>query len=314
MITFFNNAVNTSILDYDAREFISVIKLTDQTQVRAINQLCVDLKKAGLWDSFFRCYPFVYNPGFTFSSLYCLKTRLSLSPTTNSGFTYSSTGVEFGLTSSLQFDSSLPFTYNAELLYGGHISIYNRKSTDISTIQSHGEVGNLGNQRYTGPIISFGVTSNGVGQINGSFFNASTYNLSGSTVNSSSLNGSTSNPRFSSFTYSGDNTGLFVYSNPFVQTGTASMSSPFIFYMSKNDSILGVSYSVRNFVGEQVKPRIGNYSSPSGGVGSQSYQEICWFSVGIGDKTSTGGPIEMVSQPNFYKIIQKFQTALGRQV
>jgi hypothetical protein len=318
MITFTNNGITTSILDYDAREFIRLAKLTDETQIRAVNDLCKDLKKEGFWNSLNRCYPFVY-AGTTASMLVCLKTRNSLSLTTTpNGITFSSTGVQFGYTSSLANNSSF-MAFTGDIFYGGHLSIYNRTNTSLSlTNQSHGGHGNYGanlpgTQRRTGVFIGFGTASNGVGTIRGSLYNGSTYNVPGSPVNSPNGDGDSSNPRFNTFTYSGSNTGLLVYSTINIYDGTASMTNPWMFYMSKNESILGMTWSVKNFPTEYI-PILGNYrniSIPS----NQSLQEICWWSWGAGDSTtSNGGPIELSKQPLFYKIIQKFQTSLGRQV
>jgi hypothetical protein len=321
MITFANNGITTSILDYDAREFIRLAKLTDETQIRAVNDLCKDLKKEGFWNSLNRCYPFVY-AGTTASMLVCLKTRNSLILTTTpNGITFSSTGVQFGYTSSLTNNTSF-MAGTGDIFYGGHLSIYNRTNTSLSlTNQFHGGNGNYGanlpgTQRRTGVIIGFGTASNGVGTIRGSLYNGSTYNVPGSPVNSTNTDGYNINPRFNTFTYSGSNTGLLVYSTINIYDGTASMTNPWMFYMSKNESILGMTWSVKNFPAAHT-PILGNYRDYSSlpGISNQSLQEICWWSWGAGDSTtSNGGPIELSKQPSFYKIIQKFQTSLGRQV
>lgn len=306
MITFTNNGINTSILDYDAREFIRVTKIVDETQIRAVNELCKDLKREGFWSSFWRAFPFVYS-GTTASMLYCLKTRQILTiDSTPGSLTFSSTGVQFGYTSSLYMNA--PFLTNTEIYYGGHVAIYNRTSTNFAFSQRHGMIGNLGTQRFTGPFLTF---ESGTGTMSASFYNGSVYGVPGNPYNSVNPDGFNGNPRVNTFTYSGDNTGLFLYSNRNIETGTSSLTSPFIFYMTKNETILGITYSPRNFAGIAGNPRIGNF----GGVSNQSLQEICWWSIGGGLPNGTnGGPIELIKQPTFYQIIQKFQTTLGRQV
>jgi hypothetical protein len=309
MITFTNNGINTSMLDYDAREFIRLAKLTDETQIRAVNELCKDLKRERFWDSFWRVFPFVYG-GTTASMLYCLKTRQILTiDSTPGSLTFSSTGVQFGYTSSLSINGI--FLQNTEIYYGGHISIYNRTSTNFNFSQRHGMAGNGGAQRFTGPFLNFG---SGTGTMSASFYNGSVYRVPGNPYSSSNTNGDPGNPRVNTFTYSGDNTGLFLYSNRNIETGTSSLESPFIFYMSKNETILGITYSPRNSAGQANTIRIGNYYF-LGTTSQQSLQEICWWSIGGGlPNSANGGPIELIRQPSFYQIVQKFQTTLGRQV
>ena len=325
MIVPLNNGITTSILDRDAREFIRVAGISDETQIRAINELCKDLKRENFWSSFWRCYPFVFS-GITASMLVCLKTRESLlltypngvsSVTTPNSLTFSNTGVQFGYTSSIAIPISiLPIT---EVYRGGHISIYNRAATNLPFKQSHGGNGNLGIQRFTGTFLTFGTASGGVGNIFGSFYNASVWNVPGNPYSSINANGVPGNPRYNSFTYSGDNTGLFIYSNTNIEAGTASLNSPFTFYMTKNQTVLGITTSPRNYAGQGAPPRLGGYldyayASPYNPT-NQSLQEICWWSIGGGlSDGSVGGPIPLSQQPSFYNIIQKFQTTLGRAV
>lgn len=311
MIVPLNNGIATSILDYDAREFIRVAGIKDDTQVRAINKLCKDLKREGFWNSLYRAFPFV---GATSSMLYCLKTRLTLTQDiTPNSITYSNTGVQFGFTSSLFIPTT--FLQNTEIYYGGHIAIYNRTSTNLNYTQRHGMVGNGGLQRFTGTFLEFGTASGGIGRMNGSFYNGSVYNVPGNPYNSPNPDGFNGNPRFNTFTYSGNNTGLFIYSNTNIETGTASLTTPFTFYMSKNETILGITSSPRNFAGQSNAVRLGNFSYIGSSISNQSQQEICWWSIGGGlADGSNGGPILLSQQPIFYQIIQEFQTTLGRQV
>lgn len=315
MIIPLGNAIASSRIDRDASEFIKVAQITDETQIRAINELCRDLKREGLWSSFNRAFPFVYN-GTTASMLVCLKTRESLVIATSStptSITFSSTGVQFGLTSSLIQAGNFSYqpVLRTDLTRGGHISIYSRTSNNPTNTQSHTSQQNSSGQLLG---IEFIYSSNPPERkVRASFFGTT---FSGN-PNSLGANGAV----LHEFTFtSTDNSGFYVYSNQ-NQVGTsASVTNPWIFYMSRNDQVLGTASSFRNWNGQGVIARLGFKSSPFDGLTGQSLQEICWWSFGGGSpgRTTTnfeyGSSIDLNKQQIFYQIIQKFQTRLNRQV
>ncbi len=293
MIIPLGNAIASSRIDRDASEFIRVAQITNETQIRAINELCRDLKREGLWTSFNRAFPFVYN-GTTASMLVCLKTRQSLLISTSStpnSITFSNTGVQFGYTSSL-IDNSFyqPVTFS-DLTSGGHISIYSRTSNNPQNNQSHTSTNTFG--QVLG--IEFTNSQNeSERKVRASFF-GTTISRSGSILNEFSFTSS-------------DNSGFYVYSNQNMTGNTASVINPWIFYMSRNEQLLGTASSFRNWHSLNLKPRLG-----SNGLSGQSLQEICWWSFG-GGSPDYGSSIDLNKQQVFYQIIQKFQTRLNRQV
>ena len=180
MITFTNNGINTSILDYHARQFITTTKITDETQIRAINELCKDLKREGFWDKLQIIYPFVYNPGFTNSVLYELKTgsyNLAKDNISAGASTFSNTGVKFNkgqrLTSGFinelkggNFGNAEPLVPGRGIPFAppGHISIYNRFNSYAVSNPSYSPINASYNSVGTSPgsgmiAYSFGTNS-----------------------------------------------------------------------------------------------------------------------------------------------------------
>lgn len=291
------NGIANSGLDNDAEEFVRVAKITDQTQIRAINDLCKDLKREGFWDTMYRAFPFVWN-GTTASMLVDLKNRIiaTYSATPN-GITFSSTGVKFqdGIFQ-LSSECWSPFFYSNTT--PGHISMYARDALSQYQVQFHGYIDIFSN---TGAAI--GIQGN-------SDFYGTLWSTSG----------------YGAFTFSGSSTGLFLYSNVDNEGGMpASVTDPYIFYASKNGQILGTHSATTCFTYIGVTPTLGGYVQ-GGSPQLQSTQEICWWSFGMGDTevlepgATINGPgyfgrqIDMDKQHIFYEIIQKFQTKLGRQV
>lgn len=308
MIIPLGNAIAGSMIDRDASEFIRVAQITDGTQIRAINELCKDLKREGLWSSFNRAYPFVYN-GTTASMLVCLKTRESLligTSSTPTSITFSNTGVQFGLTSSLI--QSGVFSYNpvigTDLTRGGHISIYSRTSNNPTNNQSHSS------QQNSGQILGIEFTNStnpSERKVRASFF--------GTTFSGNPASNNVNNAVMHEFTFtSTDNSGFYVYSNQNQVGSSASVTNPWIFYMSRNDQVIGTASSLRNWNGLGVNARLGFKFSPYDSITGQSLQEICWWSFGGGTNFEYGSSIDLSKQQVFYQIIQKFQTRLNRQV
>ena len=310
MIIPLNNGITTSILDPDARDFIRLTQVTDEIQIRAVNELCIDLKREGFWNRIYRLYPFVYT-GSNASMLIELKMRKNNLAINFSSFTFSNMGVEFGLSSSLT-QNNLPFwtvsggISSPDVYSGGHMAIYNNKVTSTSSTQYH--------MHYQ---------TGGVASHVGFKFISSTKTVQANMFNREYT--------FASFTYSGDDTGLFLYSNDkdYGQNSggvSASTTNPWTFYLSKNGQVLGTYSATYSRVPyPAMKFTLGRESGQNIIVNSyQSYQRICWLSFGSGDFYQTGTnneqqgfqgkQINIGDQEKFYQIVQKFQTALGRQV
>jgi len=318
MITFTNNGINTSILDYDAREFIRVAKLTDETQIRAINELCKDLKVGGFWDRIWKAYPFVYN-GTTASMMVELKSRTSASIQTTpfiAGLPYSdmtpptlsSTGIKFNGGSALNVSYGYSWTIGGTqttVISGGtkyndlpaHICFYSRTSSFPSG-QKFGGVKWYGNPGSNGYNFQ-------------QFWSGNNYVFTCQQGNHTALTAST--PGYD---------GLFIYSNSNDNGGlTASSTNPYLKYLSRNGQILKVhsvtlSWSDRSFGGPILLSN--NFDgAASGSTSAAGFTEYAWWSMGGGDpNTGKGGGsfIPDIQSQDFYNVIQKFQTTLGRQV
>lgn len=293
MIVPLNTAINSSRLDPDALEFIKNSSIADSNQVRALNELCKDLKSEGFWDSLLVAFPMIWN-GTTASVLRDLKTGLLLDTfTPNAGSTasptYSTNGIQYNggqwhatdfIFSPNQFSDTPP----------GHISIYSRTNYFTSGITASG----------------------GHGYVEFPSANKQSIEFSQDGILSSLWQENYESINFGVTSTSG----FFLFSNVDNNSGEiSSTSNPYNFYLSRNGQILGTGSSSRNFQTFGSRVVIGSVL----GIGEQpykrSYEEICWYSCGAGfEEGSFGKNINLEKQEIFYNIIQKFQTSLGRQV
>lgn len=294
MIITLNNSISNSILDYDAKEFITTCGVTNSQVVRNINDCFKELKKEDIWDCIFYGYAMVFS-GSTQSMLVDIKSRQILSssiPITGvtDSATYSNTGIKFNEGEYL-ISSFPPFAFPTNTNSGpGHISIYNRTNYNLlgSTFSSkHGFLEPLGGNEQS---ISF--SSNGV--------SASLWNQNGPM----------------SFTTS-STSGFFVFSNVDDNNGlTASLSDPYRFYLSRNGQVVGSQSSISNYhtLGSYIV--VGAYSDILGNPSVRSFDEICWYSIGsgFGNDSISGRQIDINKQEKFYQIIQKLQISLGREI
>lgn len=293
MITFLNTSVSSSSLDRDANEFIKASGITNSVHKRAINDLCKDLKSTGFWNKSYRIFPFIYT-GVTASSILELKTRTSLSEDNGygiTGVTFSNNGIKFN--KGVIYYDSQSWTPNTQVT-PGHISIWSR--TDL---------------------FSSGLTSSGFGSINNQQ-NGAYLVLGTNSVSASLWNDSTFISNYGAHAFSSVSTnGLFIYSNENNNDGNiSSVNTPYIFYMSRNGSVLGtqssrsnisnggINFSIGSLININLLPNL--YTNVSNG-------EISWLSYG-GGGLNLGEQIDIDEQNNFYQIVYKFQKALGREV
>lgn len=294
MIIPLNTAINASKLDSDALAFIREAQITDSFTIRALNALCKDLKREDIWDSLYYAFPMIFT-GITSSMLLDLKSRISLVdviPETGStaGVTYSSNGIQYNGGS---YHALSEATLNPSPLSDtppGHISIYNRTNhvtTGLTVSTGHGF--------YEGP-------------------NSNKFSIEFSTTG---VSGSIWNATFSSIGFTVSNTtGFYIFSNSFDNYGfTASVTYPYQFYLSRNGEVIGTSFSYKNSQKWGSSVVIGSLSQGYGSPILRSYDQICWYSCGVGFEGSTKGKhINIDKSEIFYNIIQKFQKALGREV
>lgn len=294
MIIPLNTAISASQLDNDALAFIEEASITDSFTIRALNELCRDLKREGIWDSLYVAFPMIFT-GVTASQLIDLKTRTQLEIVTPSSGstaspTYSSDGIKYnGGQYHLWVDGFFnpsPFSDTPP----SHIAIYSRTNhlSEGITQSTHGyyEFSNGNHQ-----LISFSTSS-----VVASLWN-STYSVA---------------------TFSNTNsTGFYIFSNSDNNSGfTASSQYPYQFYMSRNGQVIGTSSSTKNKQANGSRVVVGGFSWAYGELFDRAYDQICWYSCGAGfsGSNSQGGFIPESKQEIFYNIIQKFQTYLGREV
>lgn len=305
MIVPINSGINSSIIDYDAREFIRIARITDSTHIRAVNDLCKELKGNNLWNKFVYIYPFIYVNGYTNSMYVELKSRQIGLTESSSGndITYSSKGVKFNQGKVLE-QTSLGVQPGILTEAGpGHISVYTRLN---SITQSSYDT-------YTPVNGYFNTTGGGIG---GGWL---AYSFGTQSVRFSfmytGLSASGSGLKWQTFTTSTNTSGLWIYSANSENNGlTASSQNPFTYSLSQNGNIQFTFSNTRQWTGfgNVVALGGGNYVTYS----NKSLDEICWYSIGwSGSPTWSGGRIiEPDNHAVLYNIIQKFQTTLGRQV
>jgi len=330
MITFTNNGTNTSILDYHARQFITATKLTDYTQIRAINELCKDLKKERIWDKLRIIYPFVYNSAFTASVLYNLKdtsyAKLVEIGSTGSAPTYSNTGIKFNGDGVSAINLSINFySLNATFSSSGwtyappmSMAVYNRFNSISAPSGYNGENASKAGSSTT-PLaylgFQFGTNSVGFDMLK---WHYPTTPLPGAS--------------YSKYFTQSDTSGFWIHSAINSNGGSASKFTPYNYLMSKNGVGVGLfieshgpTFGSANVNGGFGVPaiRLGQrIGDQSGLVGSTnpSRDELCWYSLGWMDGDGSvvpwngPDPISPTQHMSFYQIVQKFQTKLGRQV
>ena len=293
MIIPFNNSISSSIIDFDARDFISVCGITNSQIKRNINDCFKALKGSQIWDCIYFGFAMV-NSGTTQSMLVDIKTRQFLTINTpisgsTASPTYSNTGIQYngGEFHSL---STSPFTYiiNSEAA-PGHISVYNRTDYNLlglTTTSKHGY-----KEIFGGYEQSFSFGTQGV--------SASLWNVAGPM----------------SFTLS-NTSGFFIFSNVDDNSGfTASTSNPYKFYLSRNGQIIGSQSSTRNYHTFGSNILIGSFSDNLFLPTERSIDEICWYSIGsgFGSNSLSGRQIDIDKQEIFFQIIQKLQKSLNRE-
>lgn len=294
MIIPLNNSITNSMLDYDAREFISTCGITNSLIVRRINDCFKDFKYEGIWDCIYYGFAMIY-AGTTQSMLVDIKTRQSLSLVTpftgnTSSATFSESGIQFNNGS---FYGVLGTPFNNLLNTDsapGHISIYNRTNYNfygLTGTSKHGYLEPLGGYEQS---ISFSPN----------LISASLWNANGPMTFST-----TSTSGFFLFSNVDDNSGL-----------TASLINPYNFYLSRNGEILGSQSSQKNFhtVGSNII--IGAFGDNLANPTIKSFDEISWYSIGsgFGENTTTGKNINIEKQQRFYEIVLKLQVALNREM
>jgi len=117
------------ITNPETGNFIQAAGITDETQMKAIGRLVVDLKSYNLWDKMKAVYPFVGQPGVSSSFQYNLKDPRNSNDAyriafTATGWTFASTGVTPNGTSAyantfINSSGSFDFTSNHLSIYGG---------------------------------------------------------------------------------------------------------------------------------------------------------------------------------------------------
>lgn len=293
------------MIDYDAREFIKISRISDSTQIRAINDLCKELKGNNLWDKFIYIYPFIYVNGYTNSMYVELKSRqigLTESSTGND-ITYSNTGVKFNQGKLLE-QTSLSIQPGILTEAGpGHISVYSRlNSITQSSYNTYTPINGCFNTTGVGLGGGWLAYSFGTQSVRFSFMYTG-------------LSASGSGLKWQTFTTSSSTSGFWIYSANSENNGfTASSQNPFTYSLSLNGNIQYTFSNTRQWTGFGNIITLGgsNYLTYS----NKTLDEICWYSVGwSGSPTWSGGRIIDTNQHmTLYNIIQKFQTALGRQV
>lgn len=294
MIIPLNTSINASKLDPDALSFIEEAGITDSFSIRALNDLCKDLKRENIWNSLYYAFPMVFT-GVTASMLLDLKNRVSLIevlPSTGStaGITYSSDGIQYNGGVYHVFPE---LTLNPTPLSDtptGHISIYNRTNhvtAGLTVSTGHGNYEGFNGNKFSIEFNSYGVS--------GSIWNAS-YSMIGFTVSNT--------------------TGFYLFSTVNDNSGyTASVENPYFFYMNRNSQLLGTSFSYKNNQRWGSSVVIGALSSGYDIPILRSFDQISWYSCGVGYSNSPkGSNIDYEKSQVFYDIIQKFQRALGREV
>jgi len=113
----------------EAKTFIQAAGLTDETQMKAVGRLVLDLKEAMIWDKMKAVYPFVGQPGVSSSFQYNLKDPRNSNDAyriafTATGWIFGSTGVTPNGESAyantfINSSGSFDFTSNHISTYGG---------------------------------------------------------------------------------------------------------------------------------------------------------------------------------------------------
>lgn len=292
MIIPLNNSINTSILDYDAREFTRVCGITQSDIIRVINECFKELKNNDLWNSIFYGFAMIY-AGSSQSMLVDIKSRQSLvtiTPTTGSFLspTFSNNGIQYngGVYHAILGTplSQYPFTKARP----AHISIYNRTdyiSLGLTVSSKHGHLESFGGMEQ-----SFSFTPTGV--------SASLWHSTGPV----------------GFTLS-NNSGFFIYSNVDNNNNSVSdLSNPYEYYLSRNGQIVGTFSHSSNTHEYGSNICIGAFGDNIFSPSLRSFDEITWYSIGEGADSSstTGRHIDMIKQEKYFQIVEKLQTILNR--
>jgi hypothetical protein len=338
MITFTNNGINTSILDYHARQFIDAAKLTDEIQIRALHELCKDLKRDGIWDKLRIIYPFVYNSAFTASVLYDLKGVYNLTignATSPTASIFSSNGVKFNGGQTLQSgvinelkasnfgNIGQPLESGRGIPYAppGHISIYNRFNSYGSTNSTYDPKNSGYNTVSTLPGSGQFAYSFGTNSVKFGFANINPFNFIEAASKNVPFFGN-SEVSWSSYTASTDTSGFWIYSAISGLGYSASIVSPQMYNLVQNGQFVDQFPIKHQYTSNSPYLVFGGYVNSLGHYVRPSYDEICWYSIGWSNgRGSTSSPfygdeniIQSTEYLSFYQIVQKFQTALGRQV
>lgn len=272
----------TIVTDDDARNFLNSANISSETQQRAVNDLVVDLKNAGLWGKMKAIYPFV--GGTAASHKWNLKDPRDVDAafrlTFSGGWTHSSTGADPNGTNAY---ADTYFIANSNLsLYDGHLSYYARENITVTgTTQA-----------------LIGVGSNG----------ASWNGKEAWYIEFASTNANYSHHSTSPTTDRG-------YVTPTISIqgysiGTRRTSDPTTLKFFKNNTLLSTaSTSVAGQALNIYSVYIGafNNRTTSAPYASNFTSNECSFAT-------IGNGLTDTDAANLYTIVQKYQTTLGRQV
>jgi len=209
----------------EAKTFIQAAGLTDETQMKAVGRLVLDLKEAKVWDKMKAIYPMVGQPGVSSSFQYNLKDPRNSNDAyriafTATGWTFASTGVTPNGTSAyantfINSSGSFDFTSNHISTYGGDSNLsrvhYNIGAKDYFFL----EIGSYVSTRNLTSVSNF---KSGLSSNSGYFISTrSSLNLSKVFQNNTLLETSTSTTtvvRDSAIIFGARNDGSFVSISP----------------------------------------------------------------------------------------------------
>ena len=268
----------TIVTDDDARNFLNSANISSETQQRAVNDLVVDMKNAGLWNKMKAIYPFVGGTATTHK--WNLKDPRDLDAafrlTFSGGWTHSSNGALPNGTTGYANTFLSPATQLTN--NSTHLTYYSR--TDTQSGQAGGTTGtDIGTlTTYTSPIPLLQLVVKGVFSGVASTI-SSGYVAAGNVTVTASLG-----------------TGFFI------GTRTSSTTHKLI----KDLTILGTDTLASSNFSSLTFPFFIAARNDAGSPYQYSNKQAAFISIGDG--------LTDTDAANLYTIVQKYQTTLGRQV